>query len=103
MHACFCIEADGVAAAAAPRRIVGENEREAFFRVRFAAQPRPVQREVRDEVDARAFRRMPRLAEFRRKTQRRFLLEGNRAREDAPVDFRQDDIHSEIGAVRPAR
>ena len=97
------VEADGITDTPAFGGIVGENAGEPPIMARFAPKLRPSCREIGDKGDAVLHRRMNDARELQVVVARARLLEGYRARQNAPVDFGQRDIHREVGGRKPAR
>ena len=102
MGARLRVQANRIAAAAAPRRIVREDKSERFCFVGLAPQARPICGERCDKGDAGRLRRVARRVELARHIALRPLLEGDRARENAAVHLGQHNIHREIRAAGPA-
>ena len=102
-HAGRRIEADGIAGATATRRIVRHHQRNLSFGARRPRQARPGGSEARYIVDTAGLGRMAHTGEFDARIGRRLRLEGDGAGQQAAVEFRQDDVHGEIGRRQPAR
>ena len=96
------IEADRIAGAAAPRRIIRQHASKPLVRRRLAAKARPAASKLGDELDAVGERPMPDRGEFGPGVARARRLEGNGAGENASVDFRQRDMHRKIRRPEPA-
>ena len=102
-HARRGVETDCVALRTGTRGIVRQDQRDAPFFTRHAAQPCPARREIGRGDDAFGFAAMhdPRI--FPRIVDRRLGLERNERPTDAAVHFRQHHVHGQIGGAESAR
>ena len=97
------VEADGISRAAAARRIIRQDERDAALVRGLARQSCPVGRQARHIVDAVGNSHVLNAGEFETRIDRRLFLEGDRTRQQAAVEFRQHDVHREIRRRQAAR
>ena len=82
------VEADGIAGATAARGIVRQDERDPALMRGLAPEPGPIGRQARDVIDAIGNRHVLDAGEFEARVDRRLLLEGDRARQQAAVELR---------------
>ncbi len=91
------IEADGVAGAAAARRIVRQDKREPALVALLGAQPCPGRRQARHVVDTSGVGDMTDRGELQLPIGVRCRLERNGARQQPAIEFRQHDVHGQVG------
>ena len=96
------VEADGIAGAAAARRIVGQDQRETPLGARLGPKPRPGGGQPRHVVHAIGRGLVMHAGEFQARIGGRLRLEGDGAGQQPAVELGQDDVHGEVGGREAA-
>ena len=96
------IQSHPVAEPAVTIGIVGEDDREAAFADRRAAEPQPARSEPRHELDPVRHRLVGDQRALRGFVEASLALEGDRTREDSPVHLRQRHVHRDVPGGEPA-
>ncbi len=97
------IQSNGVTVSTGARRVIRKHNRKFPRAARPLGKARPGRGKLRNVGDAVGGRLVPRFRMLEQRIGDGVSLERDRAREDAPLHFRQDDIHGEVGRAEPAR
>jgi len=90
------IEPDAIADATIAGRVVGQDQRNAFFAVGYSGQIGPTPRQFSDEIHSFGLRAVAHHVRLAALAAPRQVLEADRSADDPPVQFRQRNVHGQV-------